>query len=261
MKMAWQSTVVPVVMCAVLIAPLWTRSAGAQERTETERVDRTVPLQPGGEVRLKNFSGKITITGVNRGDVSIHAVRRAPRERLDHIRLDIEESGSRVSIDANKKDSSWSDHQKNNVVDTEFVIEVPQRTALDVHAFSSDMHITDVGGHQKLYTFSGTIRLIAANGPVEAETFSGNIDADLSRAAAAPSVDMKTFSGDIDLKLAAEATGRVDFDTFSGGLKSDVALTLRGASRRRVTGNLGGGVSSSNDLHFKTFSGDVRISK
>ena len=85
----------------------------ASEQTETERVDRTVSIRAGGQLRLKNFSGKVTITGSNRADVVVHAVRRAPRERLDNIKLEVLETASGVSIEANKKDPSWRDRNNN----------------------------------------------------------------------------------------------------------------------------------------------------
>src|SRR5215468_7350504 len=84
---------------------------------DTERVDRTVPIAANGTLQLKNFSGKVTITGTNRADVSVHAVRRADRDRLNHIRLEISQTGSGVLIEANKKDDDWRDRD-NNVVET-----------------------------------------------------------------------------------------------------------------------------------------------
>src|SRR6478672_11631557 len=89
---------------AVLSALTLAAPAAASEQNETERVDRTVSIRAGGQLRLKNFSGKVTITGSNRSDMAVHAVRRAPRERLDHIKLAITETGNGVSIEANKKD-------------------------------------------------------------------------------------------------------------------------------------------------------------
>src|SRR5258708_12952811 len=73
---------VAVLSIVTLAAP-----AAASERTETERVDRPVSIQAGGQLPLKNFSGRVTITGSNRSDVAVHAVPRASRERLDHIKL------------------------------------------------------------------------------------------------------------------------------------------------------------------------------
>ena len=46
---------------------------------ETERVEKTVPFAAGGTIHLKNFSGRVQITGESRSDVAIVAVRTAPR--------------------------------------------------------------------------------------------------------------------------------------------------------------------------------------
>lgn len=208
--------------------------AFASEQQGTERVDRTASIRAGGQLRVKNFSGRVTITGSSRGDVSIHAIRRAPRERLDHIKLDIRETASGVTIEANQKDAEWQDHN-NNVVDTELDIQVPEDVRLDIDVFSSDVHVTDVTGAQRLHTFSGTIGITGATASIDAETFSGNIE----------------------LQIVQGVGGQVDFDSFSGNLRSDAGITTRTASRRRVTGVIGTG--GSNDYHFKTFSGDVRI--
>ena len=206
----------------------------ASEQQETERVDKTATIRAGGTLRVKNFSGTVRITGSRRGDVAVHAVRRATRDRLDHIKLEVYETASGVTIEANKKDANWEE-RNNNVVDTQLDIEVPEDVRLDVDVFSSDIHVDNVSGDQKLHTFSGNIEVKEASASIEAET----------------------FSGDIELKVSPGAGGRVDFDSFSGDLRSDIGITTRTASRRRVTGTIGAG--GNNDYRFKTFSGDVRI--
>jgi hypothetical protein len=210
-----------------------TPAVASEQRDETERVDRTVSIRAGGLLRLKNFSGKVTITGSNRSDIAVHAVRRAPRERLDRIRLEISETSSGVLIEANKKDDNWRD-RNNNVVETDFDIQVPADVALDVDVFSSDVVVKDVRGRQRVKTFSGGIDV---NG---AET----------------ALDAETFSGDIEVKLMQGASASVDFDSFSGSLRTDVPMNYRSGSRRRVRADIGSGGT---DYHFKTFSGDVRI--
>lgn len=205
----------------------------ASEQTETERIDRTVSIRAGGQLRLKNFSGRVTITGSNRSDMVVRAVRRAPRERLDHIKLEITETASGVSIEANKKDDTWRERD-NNVVDTEFEIQVPADISLNVDVFSSDIFVKGVRGSQRLKTFSGEIDVADANAGIDAET----------------------FSGDIAVKLVQGVSASVDFDSFSGDLDSDVPMTYRSKSRRRTRADIGSGGT---DYHFKTFSGDVRI--
>jgi DUF4097 and DUF4098 domain-containing protein YvlB len=207
-------------------------AAGAAQK-ETERVDRTVQIRAGGQLKLKNFSGRVTITGSNRGDMAIHAVRRATRDRLDHVKLDIEETGSGVTIEANRKDSSWEE-KNDNVVDTEFDIEVPADVNLDVEVFSSDVTIKDLRGRQRVHTFSGNVDLSGGEKDVNAETFSGNIV----------------------LRLTQGASASIDFDSFSGSIQADVPLNYRSSSRRHVRADIGAG---GNDYSLKTFSGDVRI--
>ncbi|HEY2434108.1 MAG TPA: DUF4097 family beta strand repeat-containing protein [Vicinamibacterales bacterium] len=219
---------------ALLGALLFSLPAAAQAtQTETERVDRTAAIHPGGQLRLKNFSGHVTVTGTNRADVAIHAVRRATRDRLNHIKLDVQETGDSVIIEANKKDSDWSE-RNDNVVETDLNIEVPSDVMVDVDAFSSDVIVKDVRGTLRVKTFSGSVDLSGSDKAIHAETFSGNIDVRISQGTAAS----------------------IDFDSFSGELRTDVPMTFRSSNRRRVRADIGaGGI----DYYFKTFSGDVRI--
>ena len=208
---------------------------------ETETVDRTLPFPSGGTLALHNFSGDVHITGTTGRDIVIKAVRRADRDRLDHIKLDIQASGSRVMIEANTRDDSWHDRD-NNVVDTTFEIQIPASARLDIDAFSSDLDIRGITGEQRLKTFSGDITIDAA------------------AAGTAPDLSAETFSGGIRARLADEAKGDVQFSTFSGNLDSDLPLTIRSTSRSRTLGSLPGG-SGGGSLTFKTFSGNVRVTK
>ena len=72
---------------ALLSAIAIAAPVAASEQNETERVDRTVSIRAGGQLRLKNFSGRVTVTGSNRSDMAVHAVRRAPRESWKSARV------------------------------------------------------------------------------------------------------------------------------------------------------------------------------
>jgi len=237
--------------------------ATAAAAAETERVQKTVPLAPGGTLRLDNFSGRVTITATDRSEVVIDAVRRATRDRLDRIKLDVEASGSTVRIQANKKvSSSWWDWRGNNVVETDMDIQVPRHTNLEIQVFSSPVTVTGIDGQHRVHTFSGTARLVDVTGPVKAETFSGNIDLQLAAAVNRPDLDLHTFSGDIDVRVPASARADVDFNSFSGDLTSDVPLMLKSKSRRSVRGEINGSGTDNtarSSIYLKTFSGDVRI--
>ena len=222
------------------------------QTTETEQVDRTIPFQDGGTLRLKNFSGDIRITGTDAANVTIHAVRRAPRERLDRIRLTIETSGSIIDINANDRQGRREDRE--NVVETSFEIRVPRRISLDVHGFSSDITVDNVDGDHEVESFSGNLQLTRLRGPVRAKTFSSTIR--LDAAEAGHDLDFDTFSGDIDLVLPRDARADIRLNSFSGDLQTTLPITLVRKSNRNLHATLNGG---GNAVRVKTFSGDIRL--
>jgi putative adhesin len=236
---------------SALLAP----AAAAQE---TEHLTRTLAQQPGGTLRLKSFSGRVTITGTDANEVVVDAVRRAPRDRLDRIKLDVHAEGSTVVVDANRREGSWW-MSHDNVVETDFDIKVPRQTNINVDVFSAPVTIQGVEGSHRLHGFSTRIRLVDVAGSVQAHTFSGDVDVQERRWQDGQSIDIDTFSGNVKIRVPDEARGTVTFNSFSGQFNAEVPLTLRSSGRRSVTAQLGGGGSGS--LRFKTFSGSVSIGR
>ena len=224
------------VVALTLIVP----AASSAQQKQTETIDRTVSIGNNGQLKLKNFSGDVRVTGSSGGEVVIHAVRRASRERLDNIKLDISTSGSTVTIEANKRDPDWRE-KNDNVVETDFDIKVPFGTELD------------------LYSFSGRLEVTGVSGRIDAQTFSGNIELDVTSAKQLQEMDVETFSGDIRARVPPNASGKVEFSSFSGSVDSDLPISMRSSRRRNVSGEIGTGGGPT--LKFHTFSGDLRIRK
>lgn len=211
------------------------RVEGAAQ-TNTETVDRTLTMQPGGTLRLKTFSGRVRITGGSGDQVVIHAVRRGRQDRLDDIKLEITQSGNTIEVDANHR---LVERRNDNVVETDFDIQVPARTRLDIKTFSAPVTVIGVSESQKIDGFSSEIRVEAS------QWGDGN------------SLDINTFSGDVTLRLPDSAKGDIDFNSFSGRFESDLPVTMTTSSRRNFRGALNGG--GSGDFRLKTFSGSVTI--
>ena len=238
---------------AVLLTGAGSSTAWAQ-RIE-ERVDRTLPFQPGGTLRLKTFSGTVEIRGTSADQVVIHAVRRATADKLRDITFDIDATGSEVVITANRHDDR---RDNDNVVEADIRIEVPTRTRLDVKTFSAPVTVVGVDGQHEIGGFSSAIRIEGATQGADVKTFSGNVTVVASQWPDGQEFDIDTFSGGIDLRIPGDARGQLAFNTFSGDLQSDVPLTLsRTQGRRNISGTLNGGGSSR--LRLKTFSGDAHV--
>jgi DUF4097 and DUF4098 domain-containing protein YvlB len=246
---------------AFAICALVTTAAVSARADETEHVSKTLKLEPGGTLRLKNFSGRVTITASNRSEVVVDAVRRGTRDRLDRIKLDIHADGTDVVVvDANRRDRSWYDFSsRNNVVETDFDITVPRQTHLDVSVFSSPVTVEGVEGSHKVHSFSSRLSLNDVTGSIRAHTFSGSVVIRERTWVANQTIDVDTFSGNVELHVPENARGDVTFNSFSGRLSSEMPLTLHSSSRRRLRAELGGGGNGA--LTFKTFSGSVKIDR
>ena len=219
---------------SALMALVIASPAFAQRDTET--VDRTLTMQPGGTLRLKTFSGRVKITGTSGSQLIVHAVRRATRDRLEDIKLEITQSGSTVEIDANHR---LVERRNDNVVDTDLDIQLPAKTRLDIKTFSAPVTVVNVAGSHNI------------------DGFSSNVTVETSEWGDGTDIDVKTFSGDIRLRLPQSARGNIDFDSFSGSFESDLPVTMTSSSRRNFRGSLNGG--GAGDFRLKTFSGDVEI--
>ena len=162
-------------------------------------------------------------------------MRRAKQDRLDDIKLEITQSGNTIEVDANHR---LVERRNDNVVETDFEIQVPARTRLDIKTFSAPVTVIGVNADQNIDGFSSSITV---------ESTEWN-DHDL---------DINTFSGGVRLRLPASARGNIDFNSFSGSFESDLPVTLNNSSRRNFRGSLNGG--GNGDFKLKTFSGDVSI--
>jgi len=248
-------------LSGVLLAVLITATAGTTawaQRIE-ERVDRTLPFQSGGTLRLKTFSGTVEIRGTAADQVVIRAVRRATAEKLREITFDIDATASEIVINANQHDRDRDrDGDEDNVVEADIRIEVPARTRLDVKTFSAPVTVVAVDGRHEIGGFSSPIRVEQLTQGAGIKTFSGDVTVVASRWSDGQALDIDTFSGKIDVRVPADARAEVAFNTFSGDLESDLPITLsRARGRRNLTGTLNGGGSSR--LRLKTFSGDAHV--
>jgi len=223
---------------------------------ETETVDRTLTASAGGTVRLKTFSGRVGITGGSGNQVVIKAIRRATRERLADITLEIRQNGNVIDIDANHR---VVERRNDNVVETDFEIQVPRQTTLDVRTFSAPVTITGVAGDSEVEGFSSDIRLTDVSGAKRVKTFSGGVTVQARDWADGDDMHVNTFSGDVTLRLPENARGDLTFDSFSGTFNSDLPVTLSSSSKRNFRGTLNGGGTA--DFRLHTFSGSVKIQR
>lgn len=246
---------------AIGVAFAFATLTAAPAAADTDRVTRSFTLGASGEVRLNTFSGHVKITGADTPQVTITATRYGTRDQLDAIKLEIDQQGSTVAIEANRRDHSWLawwGHR--DVVDTDFDITVPRHTALYVHVFSSQVMVAGVSGYLEVHSFSAPVQLEDVSGPTSVHSFSGSISVRAKAFGDGQPIDVDTFSGNVDLRVPDKAHAVADFRSFSGRLTSSLPLLIRSSSRRDTTAELEG-PGPAGRIRVKTFSGNFQLER
>jgi len=229
------------------------------------RMEKTLKLEPGGELRIDTDMGKVTVTGT--AEPGVHVVITSKHKDLyELLHFRFEEGASSASIVARKKHRfSLFGHDGDNV---QFEIQVPASTRLSVETSGGGItisglrdaarlstsgggisvrdHVGDVdtdtsGGGIRLRDVKGKVRANTSGGGVVAEGIDGPVRAESSGG----SIELARVSGDIDAETSGggiridQAGGRVHADTSGGGIEASFA---KGNSKGGTLETSGGGI-------------------
>src|SRR5215813_14878192 len=84
--------------------------AGDHSAEFTEEFHQTYPLSADGRVDIGNINGSVHVTGWDRNEVKVDAVKSAhSKERLDEAKVRVNATNSRVSIHTEypERDHDW----------------------------------------------------------------------------------------------------------------------------------------------------------
>ena len=265
----------------VLVAAALMGVAGAVAGQETEELVRTIPMEPGGRLTLRNVEGGITVTGVDGDDLTIRATKRASRrggddDALARVEIEIEERGNRVIVETDYPGhrrsllESLGDllgggrrERREPFVAVDYRVAMPRGAGVTIESFAGDVTVEAVDGETRVETVSGDVRLTSLARLVAVESFSGDLE--LTDVRARDALTARTVSGRIDIEEVR--TPRLEVKSFSG------AVALRGRSRgdskvETVSGAVTfDGVLAADDiekvraprLEVKSFSGAVAL--
>ena len=227
-------------------------SASAQV---TQEFHRTVPLSSNGRVSLENINGNVTITGWERNEVQIDAVKKArDQQKLDEARIEVEAGSDSVQI----KTKYPEGRTNNNPATVTYELHVPRLARLD--------HINLVNGSLEVSQVSGEIDANLVNGKTDIRDFSarlnvsavnGGITATYRSLDNVKEIRLKSVNGPIDLGLPASPNAEVSASTVNGGISTDFPLQVKGKFMgRRIDGTLGNGGTR---IELSNVNGSIRI--
>ena len=116
----------PTLLAAALFLALPLAAAAFQMSEESSY---TFPLAADGRLSLENVNGDVTITGWDRDEVSIEAVKKGrSQEALDAAEIDIDAEADRIHVKTRYRDRG----RGRDAASVEYTIHVPRWTSLGV---------------------------------------------------------------------------------------------------------------------------------
>jgi DUF4097 and DUF4098 domain-containing protein YvlB len=235
-----------------LMATVFAISAAAQV---TQDFHRTVPLSPTGRISLENINGNVTVTGWERNEVQIDAVKKArDQQKLDEARIEVDASSDSVRI----KTKYPEGHNNNNPATVTYELHVPRKARLDhIDLVNGSLEVSQVNGEIDANLVNGKTDLRDLSGRLGVSAVNGTITANFRTLDNVKEIHLKSVNGAINLGLPASPNAEVSVSTVNGGITTDYPLQVKGKFMgHHLDGTLGSGGTH---IEISNVNGSVRI--
>ncbi len=215
-------------------------TAAAAHAEVTQDFHRTVPLTANGRISLSNINGGVEITGWDRNEVQIDAVKTASdQQRLDEARIEVETSSDSVEIRTRYPEH----HTNNNAASVHYTLHVPQNARLDrIDLVNGSLSLQKITGEIDANLVNGKLRASDLTGEADLATVNGTIDADYTSLNNVRGIKLKSVNGTINLTLPQSPNAEVSASVVNGGITTDFPLTVKGhLVGKSLNGTLGSG--------------------
>lgn len=222
------------------------RAQGGDEGQLTKEFSATYPLAPDGRVRLKNINGRARITGWEREEVKIEAVKRAhTQQRLDEANIDVQATADSVQIRTVYPSSelNFERGSRNNPAAVDYVLTVPRTARLEsVELINGPLELDGLAGEVRAALVNGQLTARNLAGDARLTTVNGRLEAEFDRLGAG-TVALSSVNGQVVVRLPAETDATVRASTVHGGIENDLGLPVRRGRYvgQSLAGQLGAG--------------------
>jgi len=244
------------VIWAITIGAVMTIALCASAAAEvTEEFHRTVPISANGRVSLSNINGGVTITGWDRSEVQIDAVKKAKdQQRLDEAKIEVEASSDSVHIRTRYPEG----HTNNNPATVTYELHVPRNARLDsINLVNGSLTISQFGGDLRAELVNGSSTIHDLAGRTEISSVNGTVNAYYASLANVKEIRLKSVNGSVKLGLPSSPNADVSVSTVNGGISTDFPLTVQGKFvGHHIDGKLGNGGTR---IEISNVNGSVHI--
>jgi hypothetical protein len=220
-----------------------------------EEFHKTYPLDKAGRFRLDNVNGNVQITGWDREEVKLDAIKRAKtQEQLEQVQIEVDPRPGDVRVKTKYPDSQKG---KNNSASVDYTITVPKGARLDkINTVNGTVQIQSVSGDIVASSVNGTVAAKGLASAVQLSTVNGSVKA--SSDVVNKDIKLNSVNGSVTLALPAGVNAEVSADTLNGGIHCDFPLETKThfPVGRKLQGKLGEGGP---EIKLSSVNGGIRI--
>jgi len=238
------------------------------------RLEKNLPLAPGGELVVETAGGSVTVTGGASTGARIVVTSERDRAAVEErYTFEFSSEGGQARVINKRRGSGgffggWFDWGRG--IGLHFEIQVPRQTRVDLHSSGGGLRVSNVEGTARLRSSGGAVRAFDMAGDVDARSSGGGVEVrrvrgDLRLGSSGGRVTAEAITGDVTAESSgggvevSEVSGDVDASSSGGGVHLD------GIGGRVTAGSSGGPVTAvlaANNTQGGTFSssgGGVRV--
>lgn len=212
----------------------------------TEEFHHTYTLSADGRVSIENVNGFVHVTGWDKNEVQVDAVKKARRQdRLDEAKIVVDASGSHVSIRTQypQHDNTFNWGDRNNPATVDYTVHVPRRARLDeIKLVNGELEIQDIAGDVHASSVNGRVEARNLSGRTELSAVNGRTEAAFEKLPAEP-VRISSVNGSLELTIPSDSQADLRASTVNGGIDTDFGLRVHHGKYvgHDVKGRLGNG--------------------
>ena len=218
----------------------------SDQGSETEEFHQTYPLTANGRVELSNINGAVHISGWDRNEVKVDAVKRAwSKKRLDEAKIKINSSENSISIRTEYPDHNhtfWNDGQHDQPASVEYTLTVPRNARLDtIDLVNGSLDLEGVSGEIKASCVNGKLAAHNLGGRADLSTVNGKLEANVDHLESP--LEVSSVNASVLVTLPSDAKADLEASTVNGSISDDFGLpvTKHQFVGRDLRGELGGG--------------------
>src|SRR5262249_30663476 len=154
-----------------------------------------------GRVSLGNVNGDIRITGWDRNEVKLDAIKHASdREVLKETEIKVETTADHIRIWTRPAGQDYPDHRNRrddiSFAKVDYTLMVPRGASLESIALvNGSLEISGVQGDAKISTVTGRVKAQGLAGELRVSTVSGAVEAAFDRLEASKPLRFSSVSG------------------------------------------------------------------